>query len=106
QLATLVRELRPQHVRIFFDSRALRDANKMTSFSRTVALAQSAGASINVTYWHGPYSGAPGTAAFGKTEMDKFADVLKREIDDAGHTGIEYVTVQNEPNRTKLNSHK
>ncbi len=106
QVATLVRELRPQHVRIFFDARAFRDPTRMTSFSRTVALAQSAGASINVTYWHGPYSGAEGSAAFGKAEMDRFADVLKREIGGAGHTAIKYVTVQNEPNRTKFNSHK
>ena len=106
QVASLVRELRPQHVRIFFDSRAFRDAANMSSFSRTVALAQSTGASINVTYWHGPYSGARFSPEFGKVEMEKFAEVLRAEIVDAGHTAIKYVTVQNEPNRTKFNVHK
>lgn len=105
KLEGMLAELRPQHVRIFFDSRAFRDATYMTSFSRTVALAQRTGATVNVTYWHGPYKGAPGTADFGKTEMDGFAAALKREF-DAGHSAIKYVTVQNEPNRTKFNSHK
>jgi hypothetical protein len=104
-LAEKLRELRPQHVRIFFTSKALRDPALLTSFSRTVALAQSAGATINVTWWHGPYKGTPGTAGFGKEEMEQFADVLEDEL-AAGHTSIKYVTVQNEPNRTKFNSHK
>lgn len=104
-LADKLRDLRPQHVRIFFSAKAFRDPALMTSFSRTVALAQSTGATVNVTYWHGPYTGAQGSAAFGKAEMDRFADVLKAEL-DAGHTSIKYVTVQNEPNRTRFNSHK
>src|SRR5262245_30698745 len=105
ELAGALNKLHPQHVRIFFDSRAFEDASYKTSFSRTVALAQNAGATINVTYWHGPYEGAPGTDAYGKTEMTKFAAVLKSEF-DAGHSAIQYVTIQNEPNRTKFNSHK
>jgi len=47
-LTKKLRELRPQHVRIFFGSQALRSPSLMTSFSRTVALAQSTGATINV----------------------------------------------------------
>jgi hypothetical protein len=78
----------------------------MSSFSKTVALAQSTGATINVTWWHGPYQGAPGTSEFGKVDMQQFADVLKKEIVDLGHTAIKYVTVQNEPNRTRFNQHK
>jgi len=105
ELAGALNKLHPQHVRIFFDSRAFDDASYKTSFSRTVGLAQNAGATINVTYWHGPYKGAPGTAEYGKTEMTKFAAVLKSEF-DAGHSAIQYVTIQNEPNRTKFNSHK
>jgi hypothetical protein len=104
-LAAQLNKLDPQHVRVFFDSRAFRDASYRTTFHRTVGLAQTAGATVNVTYWHGPYQGAPGTAGFGKAEMDGFADVLKREL-DSGHSAIQYVTVQNEPNRTKFNSHK
>lgn len=106
ELATRVRELRPQHVRIFFDLRAFRSEEAMTSFSRTVALAQSTGASVNVTYWHGPYRGAEGTAEFGRQDMDAFADALRAEILERGHTAIQYVTVQNEPNRTRFNTHK
>jgi hypothetical protein len=106
ELATRMRELRPQHVRIFYDSRAQRSAGLMTSFSRTVALAQSSGGTVNVTYWHGPYRGAPGSSEFGKQDMQEFAEVLRAELLDRGHSAIKYVTVQNEPNRTKLNSHK
>ncbi len=106
QVASLVRELRPQHVRIFFDSRGFRDPANLSSFSRTVALAQSTGATVNVTYWHGPYSGERFSPEFGKVEMEKFAEVLRAEIVDAGHSAIKYVTVQNEPNRTKFNVHK
>jgi len=105
-LAAKLRELRPQFVRIFFDSRALRSPTLMTSFSRTVALAQSSGATINVTWWHGPYTGTQGTSSYGKQDMEQFADVLKAEIVDRRHTAIKYVTVQNEPNRTKFNNHK
>jgi len=104
-LAAGVRELRPQHVRIFFDSRALGDKALMESFSKTVALAQSTGATINVTWWHGPYQGAEGTAEYGKRDMEQFADVLEKEL-EMGHTAIKFVTVQNEPNRTRLNKHK
>lgn len=106
ELATKVRELHPQHVRIFFDSKAFKNPGLMTSFSRTVALAQSTGATINVTYWHGPYSGTKGTSSYGQADMQQFAEVLRAEILDRGHTAIKYVTVQNEPNRTKFNSHK
>jgi hypothetical protein len=105
ELAGLVNKLHPQHVRIFFSSKSFRDPALKTSFSRTVRLAQNAGATINVTYWHGPYEGKPGTADFGKVEMTRFADALKAEF-DAGHSAIKYVTIQNEPNRTKFNSHK
>ncbi|HEY8146823.1 MAG TPA: hypothetical protein VIG06_29285, partial [Kofleriaceae bacterium] len=105
-LSADLRELRPQHVRIFFSSKAFRDEDLMSSFSRTVALAQSTGASINVTWWHGPYQGEPGTSDFGKDDMQRFAGVLEREIADRGHTAIAFVTVQNEPNRTGFNQHR
>ncbi len=105
ELANLLNKLHPQHVRIFFDSRAFRSPSYKTSFSRTVGLARNAGATINVTYWHGPYKGKPGTSDFGRTEMNKFADVLKGEF-DAGHDAIKVITIQNEPNRTRFNAHK
>src|SRR5688572_33325047 len=56
--------LRPQHVRIFFalewwdgkrDGIAKDDPRMKESFLRTAHLAQRCGATINLTYWHGPW---------------------------------------------------
>src|SRR5687768_6849543 len=56
--------LRPQHVRIFYrqewfsggaDNVSKDDPRMAESFIRQCRLAQQAGASINVTHWHGPW---------------------------------------------------
>ncbi len=85
----------PAHVRVFFDARAFSDDDLMQSFVRTVELAQRAGATVNVTYWHGPY---PSPDA----QMKAFAAVLAKLVRDDGLPAARYVTIQNEVNSTKI----
>ena len=87
-------ELAPRHVRIFFDSRSIGDADRTNSFIQSVRLAQDAGASVNVTYWHGPYNDP-------NTQMGQFADALAN-LRVLGITAVQYVTVQNEVNSTRI----
>jgi hypothetical protein len=87
--------LAPEHVRIFFDSRALGDADLMQSFVRTVELAQQAGATVNVTWWHGPYPDLAGA-------MRQFAAVLDDLVNRRGLAAVRYVTIQNEVNSTRV----
>ena len=93
-------DLRPQHVRIFFaiewwdgrhDSIAKDDPRMKESFLRTARLAQRCGATINLTYWHGPWPDPEKQAA-------RFADVVKELRERHELTSIRYVTLQNEPN--------
>jgi hypothetical protein len=88
-------DLAPRHVRVFFDSAALTDADKMQSFQRTIDLAQRSGATINVTWWHGPYTNVP-------QQMADFAAVLGDLVKNRGMKQVKYVTIQNEPNSTAL----
>ena len=95
-----VHRLGPRFVRIFFDPRALPGASAgaddlMQSFVKTVALAQSAASTINVT-WTGGGQDHP------DRNMQAFADVLARLVHDHGATKLRWVTVGNEPNRTKI----
>ena len=85
--------LAPRHVRIFWNSTAT--ADQVASFERVVALAQQAGATINVTYWHGPYPDPAG-------QMQAFATELARLVNDLGYDAVRYVTIQNEVNSTKV----
>jgi hypothetical protein len=80
--------LAPKHVRIFWNPTGT--ADETASFEQTVALAQKAGASVNVTYWHGPYPDPTG-------QMQAFADELVRLDGKVG-----YVTIQNEVNSTMV----
>jgi hypothetical protein len=101
QLETKVKELRSRYVRIFFDSKSWSTdpgyssstADYMSSFIKTVKLAQDAGAlTINITFWH---TSTPG-------EMPAFADVLKDLIVSHGFSSVKEVTIQNEPNSTSM----
>ena len=92
--------LRPQHVRIFFalewwdgkrDGIAKDDRRIKASFLRTAQLAQRCGATINLTYWHGPWPQPEQQAA-------RFADVVKELRTKHELTAIRFVTLQNEPN--------
>jgi hypothetical protein len=90
-----MRELQPQFSRIFFNQTAFSDPDRMQSFIRTVQLAQSTGTTINVTWQGGTLSVANGT-------IPKFASVLIDLVRTQGITNLRWLTLQNEPNRTKI----
>lgn len=101
QLEAKIKALKSQYVRIFFDSRGWQSdpgylpayADFTESFVKTVKLAQNAGASIiNITFWHSA------TAA----EMPDFAKVLYDLVVNHKLSAVKEVTIQNEPNTTKM----
>ena len=84
-------ELGAGYVRIFFDAAAAPD--EQASFVRTVALAQRGGATINITYWHGPYKDPKG-------QMKIFAQALAGLFAQPSPPSSLDVTIQNEVNTT------
>jgi hypothetical protein len=90
-----MRTLHPQFSRIFFTPQAFSDPDKMQSFVRTVLFAQSVGTDINITWQGGTLSVAAGT-------VQKFADVLNDLVRNRGVTHLRWLTLQNEPNRTRI----
>ncbi len=90
-----MRALHPQFSRIFFTSQAFTDPDKMQSFVRTVLFAQSTGTTINITWQGGTLSVASGT-------VQKFANVLLDLVRNRGVTNLRWLTLQNEPNRTRM----
>jgi len=85
-----MRALHPEFSRIFFTPQAFTDTDKMQSFVRTVQFAQSTGTDINIT-WQG-----------GTLLPQKFADVVLDLVRNKGITHLRWVTLQNEPNRTRM----
>jgi hypothetical protein len=85
-----MRALHPEFSRIFFTPQAFTDPDKMQSFVRTVQFAQSTGTDINIT-WQG-----------GTLQPQKFADVLLDLVRNKGITHLRWLTLQNEPNRTRI----
>lgn len=83
--------LQPRYVRIFFDSGA--SADERASFVRTVSMAQRTGATINVTYWHGPYQDP-------SAQMKAFAQAIHGLFTKSGPPSSLDVTIQNEVNTT------
>jgi len=90
-----MRALHPQFSRIFFNQSAFTDPDRMQSFVRTVLLAQSTGTTINITWQGGRLDAASGT-------VQKFAAVLIDLVKNRGVTRLRWLTLQNEPNSTKL----
>jgi hypothetical protein len=90
-----MRALHPQFSRIFFTPAAFTDPDRMQSFIRTVMLAQSIGTTINITWQGGTLNVASGT-------VPKFADVLIDLVRNRGVTNLRWLTLQNEPNRTRI----
>jgi hypothetical protein len=90
-----MRALQPQFSRIFFNNTAFTDPDRLQSFIRTAQLAQSTGATINVTWQGGTLSVANGT-------IPKLADVLIDLVRNRGITNLRWLTLQNEPNRTRI----
>lgn len=87
--------LRPQFSRIFFNPTAFSDPDLMRSFVRTVRFAQFTGTTINVTWQGGVLDVASGT-------VPKFAAVLTDLVQRQHITNLRWLTIQNEPNRTKM----
>ena len=85
---------RPPLVRIFFNTTAWTNPDRLLSFHRTVALANRSGATMNVT-WQG--SGVP----FALANMGRFADVLRDVVQGTGVSAV-WVTLFNEPNSTRI----
>jgi hypothetical protein len=85
-----MRALHPEFSRIFFTPQAFTDPDKLQSFIRTVQFAQSTGTDINIT-WQG-----------GTLQPQKFADVLLDLVRNRGITHLRWLTLQNEPNRTRM----
>jgi hypothetical protein len=90
-----MRALHPQFSRVFFTPQAFSDPDKMQSFVRTMLFAQATGTTINVTWQGGTLSVASGT-------VQKFADVLIDLVRNRGVTNLRWLTLQNEPNRTRI----
>jgi hypothetical protein len=102
-LETAVKEFEPQLVRIFYNEnyeevgQPRYDPENVVSFRKTVALAQEAGATINVTYQaFGEARLAPGP------HMARFAAELEHLVENEGSTNVRWVTVANEPNSPTL----
>lgn len=87
--------LRPQFSRIFFAQAALSDPDMMDSFVNTVLFAQRSGTTINVTWQGGTLDVKSGT-------IPKFADVLIDLVQKRHVTNLRWLTIQNEPNSTKM----
>ena len=85
-----MRALHPEFSRIFFTPQAFTDPDKMQSFIRTVQFAQSTGTDINIT-WQG-----------GTLQPQQFANVLLDLVRNRGITHLKWLTLQNEPNRTRI----
>jgi hypothetical protein len=88
-----VTALQPQLVRIFFNNSAWTNADRLSSFEKTVRLANRAGADINVT-WQGS------TFEFAMNNMDRFAAEVAGLLEDGAIPGL-WVTLFNEPNTTQ-----
>src|SRR5262245_4127013 len=86
----------PSLVRVFFnDVQARNLPGALDSFFRTLQLAQRAGATINVTL----QSTADLTLSLAVT---RFANALNTAVKTDGVKNLRWVTIQNEPNSTKL----
>jgi hypothetical protein len=85
--------LQPQLVRIFFNTSAWQNQDRLESFLRTVRLADRANSEINIT-WQGS------TFEFAMRNMDRFADVLDGLLADGSIERL-WVTLFNEPNTTQ-----
>ena len=85
--------LEPQLVRVFFNTSAWTNPDRLESFIRTVRLAHRARSTVNIT-WQGS------TFDFAMRNMDRFADVLHDLLVD-GSVDRLWVTLFNEPNTTQ-----
>ncbi|MGH9643374.1 MAG: hypothetical protein ACRD3Q_13245, partial [Terriglobales bacterium] len=101
-----VRDMHPGLSRIFLSPANYDPANqnRMDSFYQTVALAQSVGARVNITWWFLDHStNATVQETLTQKDMQEFADTLADLVVNHHYTCIQEVTIQNEPSTTWLN---
>lgn len=102
---TRIVKLRPGHSRI--PVRAVAAAGgpagqvERDALMKTIALAQQAGANVNLTWWHGPYFRDPNQPSdegfLGRVLMERFAGVVE-EARTRGFDCVTHLTIQNEVN--------
>jgi hypothetical protein len=94
-----VRELAPQHVRIFLELKwwdANANPSVRNSFVKVCRLAAQSGATINATLWRG--WGGKNTPQV----ASRMAEILQQLLAKDDLQAIRYITLQNEPNSTKI----
>jgi len=104
-LTATVKDLEPQLVRIFyndnFEERQPNAPRNLQSFKDVVALANAAGATIDIDYQALDVAkGQPDVsmATFARNLTDTVADLKQKQ----GYSNVHWVTVGNEPNSTKV----
>ena len=85
--------LQPQMVRVFVNAGDLNDPDRLSSLARALLLAQWSGATINLTWQGGTLDVAGGT-------IPKLAAFLNEQVPKI--SGLRWLTIQNEPNSTKM----
>jgi hypothetical protein len=113
EVRTRITKLRPGHSRI--PVRAVAAAGgpagqvERDALMRTIALAQQAGANVNLTWWHGPYFRNPNQPSeegfLGDVLMERFAAVVE-EARSRGFDCVTHLTVQNEVNSHDIGRQK
>lgn len=100
-----VKEMKPGLVRIFLSPANYDPANqnRMTSFYQTVALAQAAGANVNITWWfleRAPKDDPVIQQTLLQQDMQEFAGTLADLVINHKFTAVQQITIQNEVNTT------
>ena len=85
--------LQPQIVRVFVNAGDLNDADRRASLARALLLAQWSGATVNLTWQGGTLDVAGGT-------IPKLAAFINEQVPKVA--GLRWLTIQNEPNSTKM----
>ena len=119
-LTEVIKRLEPGHSRIFVTKQVLTDSGQRDALMKTIGLAQDSGATVNLTWWQGPYfrgsfrdesspckkrtkkalTGQDGEWPFvGHERMAGFADVIEEARKPPNKFDcVKYVTIQNEVN--------
>ena len=104
-----VKDLKPGLSRIFLSPANYDPANqnRMDSFYKTVELAQSVGAKVNITWWFLEHStNAAVQETLTQKDMQEFAGTLVDLVTNHHLTCVQQITIQNEPSTSWLNTNK
>lgn len=91
--------LKPAHVRVFVKPEMLTPGPEQTALVKTLQLAQNAGSSVNLTWWHGPYPKDPTQRA---ALMDSFGQLVGKLRNTDALTCVKDITLQNEVNSVDI----